>query len=314
MNAKYSKTSLSNPAYFTFNQNNTNSIEALLIFILDNEVLEYIEKQNYSAIIFDYQFIDKYNLINCLPANIKYIEFDNEISFDKLINNYPPELEYLILPSTYNQSLDYLPQSLKYFELWWNGQNSLANLPVNLEYLDIQVLENGNNNANTNHYDTINYLPDNVKHLVLSSNNCEVIINKLPKYLEILNTKRVFFTMDLHFEQFIDMTRLREIYFSYIFNNSIDNIIWTDTIKKISFGEYFNQPIENLPRYLEILEVGIDFNLEEHIILANIQFPNTLKTFSYMDGFPKQTETIKLLNEIRKLYPTIQFIHKLTFF
>ncbi len=301
----------------TGNGTGTGNIDALLIFILDGEVLDILEKKNYIAIVFDYSFKDEYNLINCLPSKIKFIEFDSYSSFNKPIDNYPPELEYLILSPRFNNKLDYLPYSLKYLKLYLNylNSNSLANLPSNIEFLDIEIISNTNDNTNDNvdyHNDNaINYLPDNIKVLVIGC-NIEINIEKLPRYLEVFQSFNSYGGINLNMKEFMEMQKIMEIYFPFKFNKSIDynNVDWPDTIKFLSFGEEFNQPIHNLPKYLEILEVGTSFNLEEHIILADVKFPTTLKTFNYIDRFPKQQETINLLNEIRLLYPEIQFIHK----
>lgn len=290
------------------NKNINSNIDALLIFILDKEVLEILEKENYTAIIFDYNFKDKYNLINCLPSNIKFIEFDNCSSFNIPIENYPLELEYLRLSPSYNQSLDYLPHSIKYLKLYSKCLYSLSNLPTSIEYLDIDIIRNMIGNKIT----AINYLPDNIKVLSLDGNG-EINIEKLPRHLEVLHSLNPTGGLNINMKEFSEMKNLTEIFFDYKFNKSIDNnnVHWPDSIKYLSFGEEFNQPLHNLPKYLEQIEVGSYFNLEEHIILANVKFPITLKTFIYIDcGFPKQQETIRLLNEIQLLYPEILFIHK----
>jgi hypothetical protein len=294
-----------------------NRFNALLVFILDKEVLELLEKgtqkYKYDTVVFDYSFIDEYNLINALPKNIKFIEFDSDSYFNKPIDNYPPELEYIKLSNSFDKSIDYLPMSLKYLEIFCNHNSitNLINIPINVEFLKIKI----NYDSNFNNAYMINNLPDNIK--VLNINNygkTNIVINKLPKNLEILNLiyalSRDGDGVKINLKCFEELNHLTELYFPLDFNNSIDEIKWSDTLIYLSFCEEFNFSIHNLPKNLLRLEVGYNFNIEEHIILADVEFPKTLKTFTYIDGYPKSKDTQNKLLKIQQLYPNIEIIHK----
>jgi hypothetical protein len=93
----------------------------------------------------------------------------------------------------------------------------------------------------------------------------------------------------------------------YGFNSSLDNIKWSDSIKILKLGGSFNQRLDNLPKYLESIEVSMDFDL-----FVNIRdLPTTLKEFIYNDDFPPQCINKKnKLKELEALFPNIKFIHR----
>ena len=265
---------------------------ALFISVLDKEVIEKIKY--YNAIVFDYRFTDCNNLINYLPNHIKYIVFDYESHFDKPIYNYPQLLEYIKFGIMFNQSIDYLPNTLKYLITGYHFNHHLYNIPNSIEYISLNSMFNY----------PINNLNDNIKVLYLNCDNFIHQILKLPKQLEhiILCSKT---TIILDTKCFSDLLNLREIEFGYDFNSSLDNIKWSDSIQILKFGDNFNQMLNNLPKYLKKIQVGVDFDIFENIKYL----PETITKFIYIDSYPKCIDKANRLKQLAELFPNIQFIH-----
>lgn len=134
-----------------------------------------------------------------LPSNIKHITFftdaksDNWSSFNYPIDNLPSCLESLELMSCkFNQSIDYLPLSLKYLKLNiakpFYQDNLFNNLPINLEHLCIYSNINkycGFHNFNEEYLFNLNNLPKNLKMLEIMPNTYKPI-EHLPEGLETL--------------------------------------------------------------------------------------------------------------------------------
>jgi len=279
---------------FSLGTKKGNNITALFISILDKEVIE--KAKQYDVIVFDYNFIDNTNLINCLPNNIKYIVFDYESYFDKPIYNYPLSLEYIKFGMYFNQSIDYLPPTLKYLILGEYFNQNLNNIPISIEYLSLD-----------NMFDQpLDNLSDNIKELYLYSNNFNYPIRKLPKNLTKLKIY-TYKSIILDNNCFAEVNNLNEVAI-YGFNSPLDNIKWSDSIKIIRFGDYFNDKINNLPKYLEYFEVGVDFNLE--LVKEITNFPETLTKFVYIDGHPKSIDVSNLLKQLKIKFPYIEFLHR----
>jgi len=273
--------------------NNSPRTKALFINILDKEVIE-IAKQ-FEGIIFDYEFTDINNLINALPSNIKYLVFDHDSYFDKPIYNYPASLEYIKFGMYFNQSIDYLPNTVKYLIAGNNFNQNIQNIPISIEYISLDIMFNH----------PIDNLSDNIKVLYLYCDYFTHPILKLPKKLE----KLIIYTdksIILDNNCFAELNNLTEVKLEYVFNSSLDNIKWCDSLKILKFGEKFNQRLDNLPKFLESIQVGVEFNLFENII----SLPITLKEFIYIDGFPKCIYNTTRLKELEDLFPNIKFIHK----
>lgn len=268
-------------------------ITALFITILDKEVIE--KAKQYEVIVFDYNFTDNTNLINCLPSNIKYIIFDYESYFDKPIYNYPLSLEYIKFGMNFNQSIDYLPPTLKYLILGECFNQNLNNIPISIEYISVDSMFN----------QPIDNLSDNIKELYLYSDNFNFPICKLPKNLEKL---KIYTYKDIILDNncFAELTTLKEVDLRYGFNSSLDNIKWSDSIKILKLKESFNQRLDNLPKNLESIEVCMDFDLNENII----SLLTTLKEFIYNDRYPKSIPNANRLKELGVLFPNVKIIHR----
>ena len=267
-------------------------VKALFIKTLDMEVIE-IAKQ-YEKIVFDYEFVDNNNLINSLPNNIKCIIFDYESYFYKPIYNYPPLLEYIKFGIHFNQSIDYLPITLKYLILGYRFNQNLYNIPNNIEFISLDQDFNY----------PLDNLNDNIKILYLYCDDFTYPICKLPKKLEKIRLT-MFKPIILDNNCFAELLNLKEIDLGFGFDSSLDNIKWSDSIKVLKFGENFNQQLDNLPKYLEYIQVGSAFDIFENINYL----PQTMKEFTYIDGFPKCIDKANRIKNLGELFPHIKFIH-----
>ena len=279
-------------------------IKTILIFELNNKILQYIIDNNYISLIIDYNFYKDTLLINNIPSTIKYLEFDYESEFTEPLNNLPPSLIYLKLCDAYNHPLNNLPLSLEYLICGAQFNQVLDFLPPCLKYISLS--------------DNFNYpldvLPDNLLYLYIHS--CvfnQPIIYKLPPSLIVLNI-RIYYPCILTIECVENLTNLREIYLCDTVYFDINNVKWPDTITLLHFdgSDGYNIPLINLPKNLEILEVKYPFDIYTNIIKIDnkVMLPLSLKTFTYFDMYPKTDENIEQLNELSQLYPAITIKHK----
>jgi hypothetical protein len=222
--------------------------------------------------------------------------FDYESYFDKPIYNYPPSLEYIKFGINFNQSIDYLPPTVKCLILGENFNQNIDNIPINIEYLSLDSMFN----------QPIDNLSDNIKELYLFSDNFNYPIRKLPKNLIKLKIY-TYKSIILDNNSFAEVNNLNEVVI-YGFNSPLDNIKWPDSIKIIKFGDYFNHKINNLPKYLEYFEVGVNFNLE--LVEEIINFPETLTKFVYIDGHTKSIDVSNSLKQLKIKFPYIEFLHR----
>ena len=283
-------------------------IKTILIFELNNKILQYIIDNNYVSLIIDYNFYKDTLLINNIPSTIKYLEFDYESEFTEPLNNLPTSLIYLKLSDVYNHPLNNLPLLLEYLICGAQFNQVLDFLPPCLKYISLS--------------DNFNYpldvLPDNLLYLYIHS--CvfnQPIIYKLPTSLIVLNI-RIYYPCILTIECVENLTNLREIYLCDTVYFDINNVIWPDTITLLHLDCYdnYNIPLINLPKNLEKLEVSYPFDIYTNIIKVDnkvdnkVILPLSLQTFTYFDMYPKTDENIKQLNELSQLYPAITVKHK----
>jgi len=168
----------------------------------------------YDIIYFTKTFTNK---IDNLPRHIKAIRFNETMKlnhyhyipirytskhneffiFNHPITNLPPDLELLELSGEFLQSLDYLPNNLKYLILnvYYISQISLDLLPTNLEILILKsndyIFTNLPNNLQElyligRHSGLMNKFPINLKLLLIKSKNKTKESNKLNK-LQIIH-------------------------------------------------------------------------------------------------------------------------------
>lgn len=268
--------------------------KALCITLLDIEVIEIIKR--YKVIIFDYEFMDENNLINYIPNNVEYIIFDSDVLFNKPIYNYPLSLKYIRFGYYYDQPIDYLPETVKYLIFGYSFNKSISNIPISVQYISFNNLFNH----------PIDTLSDNIKVLYLNCNKFKHDIIKFPKNIEKIKLNLGLCVFDCKILNSIEnLKKIKELEFEYGFNYSIDNIKWPDTIKILKFSNEFNQPINNLPKFLESITVCAPFDLFKNIT----SLPSKLKEFIYIDTFPKCVEKVNRLKELEVLFPNIKFIN-----
>lgn len=153
--------------------NDFNNLQS--ISLLDNlEELYFYYYDDYTyENIFTQCFI---NLFNNLPKKLKILKMPELLNIPLL--NLPLGLEKLYLGINFNQSLDSLPETIKYimFDEMYKFNKPLDNLPSGVEYLNLQF--------QNKYFHTINNLPNSIKYLELGE--YKLPINKLPKELEEL--------------------------------------------------------------------------------------------------------------------------------
>jgi len=145
------------------------------IFLFDNlEELYFNYDNDYEPNNMLYQWLIK--LIDNLPTKLKILKLPS--FWNKPLLNLPTILEKLYLGIEFNQSLDFLPESIKHIEFveLFKFNQPLDNLPSSIEYLNLQF--------QNDYSQTINNLPNSIKFLELGE--YELKIDKLPKELEQL--------------------------------------------------------------------------------------------------------------------------------
>lgn len=83
---------------------------------------------------------------------------------------------------------------------------------------------------------------------------------------------------------------IKRIKFDSLFDESIDNIKFTDNIEKIDFGIYFNHKICYLPPRLKILKLSSSFNQS----LENVVFPDSLEVLDFGRDFNQPINNLQL--------------------
>ena len=77
--------------------------------------------------------------------------------------------------------------------------------------------------------------------------------------------------------------------FRFRFNQSLDNVIFPQSLTSLKFGDRFNQSLDNVkfPQSLTSLTFGFHFNQS----IRNVNWPNIIEitlnhNYSHMDYFP----------------------------
>jgi len=229
---------------------------------ITNELNMYNILSKYDIIYFNIHFNQK---IDNLPSNIKAIRFTNynniyyyinsnntnyneSFRFNQPINNLP-NLEFLELSGTFEQSLNYLPFSLKYLILnIYNYTNVCLNfLPPNLEILILKTNEYSFNNLPIGlqelyligrRTDIMNNFPINLKLLFINGNT-----NQLDDYLILPPNLEVFIFNDCEFLQ-LNINIIKQ---------KLKNKEFPITLKEMHFPIWFckyNTELINLSSYI----------------------------------------------------------------
>ena len=123
-------------------------------------------------------------LFENLPNTLKVLRIPG--FWNNALINLPSQLEKLYIGIKYNQTLDFLPESIKYIEFIEQCifDKPLNNLPSKLEYINLQF--------QNEYINTISNLPDSIKYLELGEYELE--IGKLPsKLVELIIASPVKF-------------------------------------------------------------------------------------------------------------------------
>ena len=187
--------------------------------ISDAKILQY-EELEYHTKIHIQSYIWNENL-SVFPSHITHIIFNGHSIFNKVIDAFPAELQYLSLGNPFNQPLDNLPATLEYLELGHSFNQPLDNLPCNLKYLLLGRYFN----------QPLDNLPPGLVHLEITNKSCfNHPINNLPASLEHLVIGQ-----------------------ESQFNHPLDNLPNNLKILFIGVWHNINYTLDNLPDSLEVL-------------------------------------------------------------
>ena len=230
------------------------------------------------------------NGCNCpswLPNTITHLTLG--YFFRGTIRNLPIELQFLQLSRKFNNNVDNLPRRQTFYDKENNTyfettglielrfghhfNKPVDNLPNSLKILEFGEMFN----------QPVDNLPNGIKELIFGKNFNQPV-DFLPSELEILNfdsyfdnpvhnlprkLKKIIF--DYSFNQSVcSLPReLEELKFGYYFNKQVCcdcnyacncEFYLPVTLKKLTFGNNFNQSIHRLPFYITVLEFGEKFN------------------------------------------------------
>lgn len=266
---------------------------------------------------------------NNLPEKLQILKLNSVNIECYKLDNLPSGLKKLYLPISYEYELDNLPLELEDLYLYVNNtfQQSLSYLPESLKVLRITSIKN-NNPVNIN----CDNLPNGLEKLFLCGNiNCE--LNNLPRNLKTLYLMQTYNIMIYNIPDGIEKLKipidykfLKEIFSSTntvklkkliigdVYNNhlrttssfdlkqipdSVEEIVFGDTfnqhltylpkeVKKITFGFNYNQPIGygNLPDGIEYLEFGYNFNNTIN------KYPSNLKILKFGRNYSSKIENL----------------------
>lgn len=163
-----------------------------------NNIQNYYKISNNSTVIINQDFDNEINenlflILSSYSEVIFGSSFDKSVdklpnslnkitfgySFNKNIDNLPNSVTHLVMGALFNKPIDNLPNSLISLTLGLYFNNSVDNLPNSLEYLIF--------NTESRFNLSLNSLPIKLIHLKIGANYCQKIYN-LPnnlKYLEI---------------------------------------------------------------------------------------------------------------------------------
>ena len=151
--------------------------------------------------------------------------------------------------------------------------------------------------------------------------NCEEFEKKinLPKCL-----KKLEFNSDLQFLEKIDFSTnqmlfeiefgpyfnqslkniefpasLRKIYFGDNFNTSLEGVKFPNSLVSIVFGKHYNKSLKNVvfPKFLERIDFGLNFNQS----LEDADLPNSITELIFGDDFNQQLQNIKFPNCLKSI-------------
>lgn len=176
-----------------------------------------------------------------LPASLKVLKFHRK--FNQPITRLPSRLQVLEFGADFDEDIQEYPADLQRLTFGHGFNRPVNNLPMSIEYLQF--------GAHFNQF--VENWPINLKILILGRSFNQLIDN-LPDGLNKLN-----FSLDIHADFNTPVNRwpaaLEELVLSARFNRNLANL--PPTLKSLTLGRYYVQPIDGLPEQLETLTLGI---------------------------------------------------------
>ena len=172
-------------------------------------------------------------------------------------------LTHLVLGSSFDKNVDYLPKKLTHLTFGYNFFGNINCLPESIIHLSLPIT----------HSPFFTKLPSKLRYLKFSNNfNSEVghancANKKCPRNLPDTLTHLIFGSM---FNQQVDNLpkNLIMLTFGRNFNENVDKL--PNTITHLTFGEYFNKKIDKLPNSITHLTFGESFDKNVEILPKSI--------------------------------------------
>lgn len=268
------------PKHYIKNLEKMKNIKIIKIGHMINQPINFLNiSKNVKKIIFGKMF--ESDLI--LPDSIENITFCYNSKFNQSVNNLPNKLKYLKFGEKFNQPVDNLPSGLKYLFLGQFFNQELNFLPESIITLEFSY--------NSFYPKSLENLPNNIKKLLLGSkyqnnllNNINLInLNNLPnniKFLRIpiLNNIQKF------------PTQINKLILYYDFD--IDNLLGIKNFENITELEIYDS-----------CEIYSDDKIIDMLYNNNLQHIKKIIINKYFYGFP---DKFKLkLNIIEHIYKII---------
>lgn len=199
------------------------------------------------------------DIIGRLPKSLKYLELNSiydEFSFNFDSSGLPRNLTHFICNCDFNGYLNDLPDSLTHLTISNDYSKPIRKLPKSLKQFSF----------NDCTYEFVNNVSNYITHLSCVS----YCIGECPKYLQHLEIK-----VDGH-----------------LAGNDYDLKEISNSLKSLTFGEYFNGDISHLPHRLKMLTFGSDFNQS----VDNL--PKTLIFLKFGSWFNKNVNNLPVSIEV----------------
>jgi hypothetical protein len=199
---------------------------------------------------------------NCLlkldniPTNVKMIYITTSMNYEHPLHNLPSELEHLTIDTTYyNNTLDYLPASLKTLFLYGSSNIPLNNLPSGLLELSVGGRYN----------EPLDNLPRNLKVLILSEFYQKQLVNLPPGLKELY----------IGSDYYLPITNLPDSIEDLTISGNPQYIELPSNLKTFSIGfesSYFVELVDSIEEInLNVLSLKILYNLLVHYCPLNLK-------------------------------------------
>lgn len=223
--------------------------------------------------------VEDETFVNKIPSSVTDLTiYDENNVKDMDLSKLPSSI--ITLHVYFNQSLDYLTQSIKNLTL-----HSIFNLPIDLLPSSLTTLI----------FDKYSIFNQPIDHLPASLTKL-VLGDRFNKPIDYLPKSVTHLTLEYDFNQPIDYLppSLQTLVLGDSFNQPIDEL--PTTLRKLHIGYEFNQPIDHLPSTLQQLKLDSSFNQPIDHLPASLQILRLeLSPFNHgVDNLPTSLRYLEL--------------------